>query len=212
METSDKQRWLLENTLFNGLSERAIAAIATGLSEVTVPSGQVLSDLDSLPNALLILVHGELDRQQPMTGQCDRLLPGSVLNLREILLQQPVTQQVTTATDVLVWQLSAEQLQAIATELNELDRYLSAQLAAELDAVTAQLRFEQARLRELQPYVIPKTKRGIVGSSRYAQRLRQEIRQASIRNDRQPVLIFGEPGLGKDNIAALIHFGSRDRR
>ena len=29
---------------------------------------------------------------------------------------------------------------------------------------------------------------------------------------RQPVMVFGEPGLEKDNIAALIHFGSPRRR
>jgi transcriptional regulator with AAA-type ATPase domain len=29
--------------------------------------------------------------------------------------------------------------------------------------------------------------------------------------NRKPVKIFGEPGLEKDNIAALLHFGSADR-
>ena len=29
---------------------------------------------------------------------------------------------------------------------------------------------------------------------------------------RRPVLIFGEPGLEKDNVAALIHFGSPDHK
>ncbi|WP_338442086.1 sigma 54-interacting transcriptional regulator [Synechococcus elongatus IITB4] len=212
METIEKQRWLAENTLFSGLSERAITAIATELTEVPIESGQLLIDHGTVPTALFILVSGELDRQNPQTGTCDRLLPGSVLNLQEILLRQPINQRVTTAADALIWQLSADQLRAIAADFSELDRHLSVQLAAALDAVTAQLQFEQARLRELQPYVVPKMRRGIVGSSRYAQRLRQDIRQAAARRDRQPVLIFGEPGLGKDNIAALIHFGSRDRR
>ena len=51
-----------------------------------------------------------------------------------------------------------------------------------------------------------------MGGSRYANRLRQNIRevtqQAAVERRRQPVLIFGEPGLNKDNLAALIHFGS----
>lgn len=29
--------------------------------------------------------------------------------------------------------------------------------------------------------------------------------------ERKPCLIFGEPGLQKDNIAALLHFGGPDR-
>ena len=64
----------------------------------------------------------------------------------------------------------------------------------------------------LAPLLLPRARRGIVGSSRYAQRLREEIRSASQDPARRPVLISGEPGLEKDNIAALIHFGSADRQ
>lgn len=68
----------------------------------------------------------------------------------------------------------------------------------------------QMRSQILQPYLVTKAERGIIGKSRYATRLRQQIKQAS--EDRQSVLILGEPGLDKDNIAALIHFNSADRR
>ena len=64
----------------------------------------------------------------------------------------------------------------------------------------------------LAPLLLPRARRGIVGSSRYARRLREEIRSASHDAQRRPVLISGEPGLEKDNIAALIHFGSPDRK
>ncbi len=67
--------------------------------------------------------------------------------------------------------------------------------------------------------MVTRVKRGVVGSSRYAKRLRQNIREVTRREPtetdgpmrRQPVLIFGEPGLNKDNIAALIHFGSSNK-
>ena len=72
------------------------------------------------------------------------------------------------------------------------------------------LEWIQERLQVLQPYLITKAERGIIGKSRYATRLRQEIKKAS--EDRQSVLILGEPGLDKDNIAALIHFNSAHRR
>ncbi len=67
-------------------------------------------------------------------------------------------------------------------------------------------------LLRLAPLLLPRARRGIVGSSRYARRLREEIRDASLDAARRPVLISGEPGLEKDNIAALIHFGSADRQ
>jgi polyferredoxin len=52
----------------------------------------------------------------------------------------------------------------------------------------------------------------VVGSGRYAQNLRQAVRAAAEDPQARPVLISGEPGLEKDNLAALIHFSSPARR
>ncbi|MEA5416786.1 4Fe-4S binding protein [Synechococcus sp. BA-132 BA5] len=70
----------------------------------------------------------------------------------------------------------------------------------------------RACLLRLAPYLLGRTRRGVVGSSRYAQKLRDAIRAASADTSRQAVLISGEPGLEKDNLAALIHFGSPARK
>jgi polyferredoxin len=59
---------------------------------------------------------------------------------------------------------------------------------------------------------VGRVRRGVVGSSRYARSLREAIGRASADPGRQPVLFCGEPGLEKDNLAALVHFGSRDRQ
>ena len=69
-----------------------------------------------------------------------------------------------------------------------------------------------ADLRRLAPYLLGRARRGIVGSSRYAQKLRDQIRAAASDPQAAAVLISGEPGLEKDNIAALIHFGSAARK
>ncbi len=68
----------------------------------------------------------------------------------------------------------------------------------------------QERSQALQPYLVAKAKRGVIGKSRYAKRLRHDIKALS--EQRTPVLIVGEPGLDKDNMAALIHFNSSHRR
>lgn len=68
-----------------------------------------------------------------------------------------------------------------------------------------------ACLLRLAPHLLGRVRRGIVGNSRYAQNLRDSIRRASVATEAKPVLISGEPGLEKDNIAALIHFGSSAR-
>ena len=67
-------------------------------------------------------------------------------------------------------------------------------------------------LLRLAPLLVGRTRRGIVGSSRYAHALREAVRTASHDPQAGPLLIIGEPGLEKDNIAALIHFGSPARR
>lgn len=69
----------------------------------------------------------------------------------------------------------------------------------------------RACLLRLAPYLVGRTRRGVVGSSRYAQKLRQAIRAAADAG-LGPVLISGEPGLEKDNLVALIHYGSSARK
>ena len=62
------------------------------------------------------------------------------------------------------------------------------------------------------PYVMGRARRGVVGSSRYAHRLRQALLEAAKDAEHRPLLIRGEPGLEKDNLAALVHYGSERRR
>ena len=69
-----------------------------------------------------------------------------------------------------------------------------------------------AELQRLAPFVLGRARRGVVGSSRYAQRLRSAVLEAARDPQRQAVLISGEPGLEKDNLAALVHYGSAERR
>jgi transcriptional regulator with AAA-type ATPase domain/NAD-dependent dihydropyrimidine dehydrogenase PreA subunit len=83
-------------------------------------------------------------------------------------------------------------------------------LRVEIMILPDSLEWLKERSHALQPYLITKAERGIIGKSRYAVRLRQQIKKAS--EDRCAVLVFGEPGLDKDNIAALIHFNSAQRR
>lgn len=71
---------------------------------------------------------------------------------------------------------------------------------------------DHAELQRLAPHLVGRARRGVVGSSRYARSLREAVRQSSLDRQRRPVLIRGEPGLEKDNLAALIHFGSADRQ
>lgn len=106
--------------------------------------------------------------------------------------------------------MSRDEFSHLLNRHSEISRLFSQQLAAELDRVSAELDYERQRQRELRPYLINRIRRGIIGTSRYAVRLRQSIKNAA--QSRDSVLIFGEPGLEKDNMASLIHYGSPQRR
>ena len=69
-----------------------------------------------------------------------------------------------------------------------------------------------ASLLLLSPYATGRPHRGVVGASRYAQRLRQDLINAAEDPNNRTLMIRGEPGLGKNNLAALVHFGSNQRR
>lgn len=71
---------------------------------------------------------------------------------------------------------------------------------------------DNAALLRLAPLLVGRARRGVLGSSRYARALREAVREASCDANARPVLISGEPGLEKDNLAALIHFGSPARQ
>ena len=53
--------------------------------------------------------------------------------------------------------------------------------------------------------------RGVVGLSRKVHQLRQALLDAAQDAEHRPVLIRREPGLEKDNLAALVNYGSMRR-
>ncbi|MEM7062299.1 MAG: sigma 54-interacting transcriptional regulator [Cyanobacteria bacterium P01_B01_bin.77] len=208
--------WLRQATCLRVLPDDVLVEIATHLTPLTFQANRRLVLEDTHPPALYILRTGQLERyrtQRTSMAQAVELLPGVVLHLQEILLDQPTDYTIITLTDSDLWQLSAAHLKQIADDYPSLNQELSEILAEEVDQLSAQLLYEQERQQALRPYLVPRVSRGVVGASRYAQRLRQAVRTAASitfndRGQRDPVLIFGEPGLEKDNLAALIHFGS----
>lgn len=211
MEMSNRVIWLQERSALGILSLPVLEAIAPLLQSQSIPAGQPLAAEHTTPPGLYLLRSGHLERQDSSNGFSGiSLLPGSVIYLRELLLQQPVSQTVIPQSDCDFWFIPTAEFHRLAALYPEINQALSHQLAEELAQMSFQLSFAQERQAALRPYLVTKIKRGVIGKSRYAQRLRQQIKEAAV--DRRSVLIFGEPGLEKDNLAALIHFGSNYRR
>lgn len=205
--------WLQERTALGHLPEQVLNAMQAKFQFRAVPENCRLILEDTVPDGLYLLGRGRLESYRTSTNglaSAVSLLPGTVLHLAALLLERPTSQTIVTLTDCEFWVLPKADLQAIAQDFPELTQIVSRQLFEDVAQLTEQLAFEQERQTILSPYRVTKARRGIVGSSRYAVRLRQQIKDAA--RDRQPVSIFGEPGLEKDNIAALIHFSSTSRR
>ncbi|MBD1910768.1 MULTISPECIES: sigma 54-interacting transcriptional regulator [unclassified Leptolyngbya] len=211
MDSQEQQNWLQAQTVLGMLPPEVLAAIALLLEPIILPANHKLVTEQTHPDGLYILKQGHVEVHREGNAPLDvGLLPGSVLYLKEVLLEQPTEQTIVTLDESELWRVQGDRLRALALQYPVINQVLSRQLADELNQMSAQLTFEQERQIALRPYLLPKVKRGIIGSSRYAVRLRNDITKAS--KDRRPVLIFGEPGLGKDNAAALVHFGGDDRK
>ncbi len=217
----DRDRWLAENSLFSALSPAARQALATALTEVKVAANRRLILEDSSPEQLIILHEGQLEAYRTRLlgpAEVSLLGPGAVLGLRSLLLDQPNPRTVNSETDCTIWQLRGDRFLALAEQYPEFNDLVSQDMAAELASLSAQLAYEKDRQQALRSYEVSRVTRGVIGRSRYAQRLRQNVREASQAavdpntDRRSPLLITGEPGLNKDNLAALIHFGSGNRR
>jgi transcriptional regulator with AAA-type ATPase domain/NAD-dependent dihydropyrimidine dehydrogenase PreA subunit len=210
--TQEITDWLRHNTSLGTLSDATLGAIAQAIQIQPLAENRRLILEDTPPPALVILHSGRLERYrttQTTPALALSLLPGTILHLKELLLDQPTECTVITLSDCILWTIPRAEFLTLVQHHPDISQTFSRQLSTELEQLSAQLAYERERQTVLRPYLVPKVKRGIVGTSRYAVRYRQEIKQAA--GDRQSVLVFGEPGLEKDNTAALIHFGSRDR-
>ncbi|WP_026102574.1 sigma 54-interacting transcriptional regulator [Pleurocapsa sp. PCC 7319] len=210
MNISDIVVFLQQKTCLGNLSAEILSEIASLVSEQTVAANEVMITENTEPDGLYIIQTGTLASDSQLESRQSSLLSGTVLNLYALLLEQPTQYTIKTISETKVWFINSSQFQNIVEQYPEITQAFSQQLAAEIKELSSQLQFEQERQEILRPYLVSKAKRGVIGKSRYSTRLRSQIKQAS--ETRESVLLFGEPGLEKDNLAALIHFGSAYRR
>lgn len=212
MTFPDLVTWLQERTALSILPESVLSAIAQVVEERVIPPGDRLVTEDTPVENLYILQQGRLEGDRTnQTGSAWAVswLPGAIINLQELILGQPAQRTVIARSECQLWVVPGEQFRQLVSQYPEISQGFSPQLAQDLAQISVQLNYEQENQAILRPYLVAKAKRGIVGRSRYAVRLRQKIKKAA--QNSKSVLIFGEPGLEKDNTAALIHFGSASR-
>lgn len=194
--------WLRQRTELGQLAPEILEAIASQLIEFSLAKGESLPKDRDKGTDLYILGQGQLESD----ARKFCLLPGAIINLEAFIIDSPLEQDLVALTDCQLWYLPGQKMRQLLQDYPQITQAFSQQLVQELRELNAQLFFEQEKQKILRPYLVPAAKRAIMGKSRYAQKLREQIKAVS--TDQKPVLLFGEPGLEKDNTAALIHFGS----
>ena len=213
MSTKILANWLESSTELGMLPRDLLESIAGELEVLSVPAGCRVTLENAPVTNLYILESGQAERyhrQQSGLMWATSLLPGAVVNLSALQRSQPMDSRIVTLTACQFQTITTDRWQALVTKYPQITIAYAQRLADKLARLEGEIAYEQERQTALRAYLVPQAKRGIVGSSRYAVQLRQQIRTAA--GDDRSVLISGEPGLEKDNIAALIHFGSQRRQ
>ncbi|MGD1920797.1 MAG: sigma 54-interacting transcriptional regulator [Pleurocapsa sp.] len=210
MNLADTLAFLQQKTCLGNLSTEILNAIASALSEKTIAANKTIITEDDKPDSLYVIQSGKLSCDSKSQSSQSSLLSGTVLNLYALLLDKQAQYTVKTITETKLWFVDSFKVKELLKQYPEIAQSFAQELADEVKELSDKLEFEQERQTILRPYLVSKAKRGVIGKSRYATRLRSQVKQAS--TTRESVLLFGEPGLEKDNLAALIHFGSAYRR
>ena len=157
--------WLFERTPLSILGPTVLEAIASHLQEKTIPPHSTLVLEDTPPDGLYIVAAGCLESNNKKLSTLG-LLPGSIINLQALLLEQNTSETVTSLSECQVWFLERTTFQALASQYTEISQALSQYLAQQVEQLSSQLSFEQERQTILRPYLVPRAKRGIIGKSR----------------------------------------------
>jgi transcriptional regulator with AAA-type ATPase domain/NAD-dependent dihydropyrimidine dehydrogenase PreA subunit len=210
--STELANWLESATELGMLPHDILESIASELEVLVVPAGAKVTIEDTPVTQLYILESGQAERyrrQRAGLMWATGLLPGAVVNLSALQSARPTDSRIVTLTACQFQTIAADRWQELVAKYPQITAAYAERLASKLEQLEGEIVYDRDRQAALRPYIVPQAKRGIIGDSRYAIKLRQQIRAAA--SDDRSVLISGEPGLEKDNIAALIHFGSQRR-
>lgn len=98
--------WLQERTALGILSPAPLSAIAQVIEEQVVPANHPLVTEGTQPQALYILLFGKLESNssnQTNPALACGFLPGAVIHLQELLLDELAQCTITTVTECHLW-------------------------------------------------------------------------------------------------------------
>lgn len=106
--------------------------------------------------------------------------PGATFFLIELLLDQTTNTSVRATSDCTLWVVPSDALLGLAAQrpdlVLELGLRMSQEMVGKVEQMEASMVSEERRNRALQPYRVTTPSRGVIGNSKYADRLRRQVR------------------------------------
>lgn len=208
----ERKEWL--KGVFGFMDEGAIAELDSEVTTVSLQPSEALRIPRGSDNLLYLIREGTVSVPGPPSSPAEivcQFVAGSALNLEEVLLQNCGPLDAVAITPVVLWAIPGSTIRRLAQRYPDLTLQVTRSMAQRLVSMEEAVKEDLRRGRLLKPYLVPSPKRGVIGNSKYADRLRKQVVAAARDNRRGSVLIFGEPGLEKDVIASLVHFGGLSR-
>lgn len=202
--------WFSFHLLWGELEEAVLVAIAQALRRFTVDPGGVLYPANQAAAGMYFLKWGTVEIvRQSAIGQTHI----RYYNAGELLGYVPLVDVATEAvyeesaialTPCEVWFLPKAEFHRLFQTHPSLQRPINRLLVQDLTHIARRVSQEELRIQSLQPYIRPTPKAiPFVGSSKFAQKLRDQIQGAAA--DMLPVTLQAPVGSGKTFLAGKIH-------
>jgi len=206
----ERCNWLRFHRLWGLLPEPARQDLARSLHLLKVKPGTLIYREGQPSLGLYLLKWGavEVNRLSPIGQSLIRQRSAGELFGYVSLLANPDSARHQTQAIALtaseIWFLPQPQFRQLMQQYAELEHLFNALLAQDLNAFSIRIAQEQRRIQGLRDYIhaVP-TGETILGSSKFSQKLKKVITQATATL--QPVVLQGSSGTGKTFLAGLIH-------
>jgi signal-transduction protein with cAMP-binding, CBS, and nucleotidyltransferase domain len=154
MDSSEIIIWLKENTTLATLPNPVLKAISQVVEEKVFLENYSLAVEDNPVDGLYILREGKLESSShnpTKTTLCCGILPGAVINLQELLLNQTAQTSFTTLSQSHFFFISGEDFKQLVNQYPEIVREFSRQLVEEVADLESALNYQKERSLALRP-------------------------------------------------------------
>ncbi|QFS52091.1 putative nitrogen regulatory protein [Nostoc sphaeroides CCNUC1] len=205
----DCQNWLNSHPVWGQLPAEALKAIAQSFHCFVVEPQTLIYQEGQTPIGLYFLKSGTVEIfQRSQIGQLLIRYRNAGDLFGHTLIANAVAGTYQTSAIALaksdIWFLPQAAFHRLIIEYPSIQQVIHSLLSQDLHEYATRIAWEQMRIQALQSYIQPvPSETSILGSSKAAQKLAQQINQAAAHLE--PVVLQAQAGTGKTFLAGLIH-------